>query len=199
MRKIIVLCFVTMDGVMQAPGGRKEDQEAGFKYGGWTAPFHDRTKVYEKVLMKEMKPADLLLGGRTFRVWENYWPEHADFWPRINNVKKYALSRKMKKSNWKNSFFLRNVADIKKLKRSKGSAIKVWGSSQLVHLLMKHDLVDEFWLKIFPVVLGKGKKLFHDDAVPAAFKVTGSVVTSNGIILVKYQRAGKVRTGTVGA
>ena len=199
MRKIIVLCFVTMDGVMQAPGGRKEDEEGGFKYSGWTAPFHDRTKVYEKVLMEEMKPADLLLGGKTFRLWENYWPKHADFWPGINKVKKYVLSRKMKKSDWENSVFLKNLADIKKLKRSRGSAIKIWGSSQLVQLLMKHDLVDEFWLKVFPVVLGKGKKLFHEDAVPAAFKMTKSVVTSNGIILVRYKRAGKVKRGTIGA
>src|SRR3954467_12316853 len=155
MRKIIVLSFITIDGVMQAPGGSKEDTSDGFKYGGWMAPYDD--KVYGKVMEKDMKPADLLLGRKTFEIWADYWPEHADAWPGINDVTKYVMSRTMKKSDWKNSLFLKNLAEIKKLKSSKGSDIKVWGSSKLVQLLLKNDLVDELRLKIHPLILGKGK------------------------------------------
>ncbi len=196
MRKIIVLEFITLDGVMQAPGGPKEDTSGGFKYGGWTAPFGD--KIFNNVLKKEMKPADLLLGRKTFKIWENYWPKHTDVWPGINEVTKYVLSKTVKKSSWKNSVFLKSVGDIKKLKGSKGGDIKVWGSSNLAQLLLKNDLVDELWLKIYPLTLGQGKKLFGTGTIPAAFKLTESVVTSDGIILTKYKRAGKVKTGTVG-
>src|SRR6185503_17555305 len=149
MRKIIVLEFITLDGVIQAPGGRKEDTSGGFKYGGWTAPYGD--KVFAKVLKKQMKPADLLLGRKTFEMWANYWPKHANVWPRINDVTKYVLSKTVKKSTWQNSVFLKSLADIKKLKKSKGGDIKVWGSSKLAHLLLKNDLVDELRLKIHPL------------------------------------------------
>jgi dihydrofolate reductase len=196
MRKIIVLEFITLDGVIQAPGGPKEDVSGGFKYGGWTAPYGD--DVSNKILKKEMKAADLLLGRKTFEIWEAYWPKHADFWPGINDVTKYVLSKTIKKSDWKNSVFLKNLADLKKLKKSTGSDIKVWGSSKLVQFLLKHDLVDELWLKIHPVILGKGKKLFDDGIIPAAFTVTKSTVTPSGVIFINYKRAGKVKTGTVG-
>ena len=115
--------MITLDGVMQAPGGPEEDTSGGFKYGGWTAPYGD--EVYGKVMEKQMKPADYLLGRKTFEIWANYWPEHADFWPGINDVTKYVMSKTMKKSDWKNSVFLKSVADIKKLKNSKGSDIQV--------------------------------------------------------------------------
>ncbi|MBP9855125.1 MAG: dihydrofolate reductase family protein [Candidatus Omnitrophica bacterium] len=196
MRKIIVLEFITLDGVIQAPGGPKEDTSGGFKYGGWSAPYSD--EVSGKLMQKEMKPADLLLGRKTFEIWENYWPEHADFWPGINDVTKYVLSKTRKKSDWQNSIFLKSVADIKKLKKSKGSDIKVWGSSQLVQLLLKNDLVDELWLKIHPLILGKGKKLFNGGAIPAAFTLFESAITPSGVIFTKYKRAGKVKTGTMG-
>src|SRR5438552_13742064 len=126
MRKITVLSMITLDGVMQAPGGRKEDTSGGFKYGGWTATYND--EVFGKVMQKELAPADYLLGRKTFKIWEGYWPEHADFWPGINEGTKYVLSKTVKKSNWKNSVFIKNLADIKKLKRSKGADIQVWGS-----------------------------------------------------------------------
>jgi dihydrofolate reductase len=196
MRKIIVLSMITLDGVMQAPGGPKEDTSEGFKYGGWTASYGD--KVYGDVVRKELRPADYLLGRRTFEIWENYWPQHADFWPGINDGTKYVMSKTRKKSDWKNSVFIKNVADIKKIKRSKGSDIQVWGSSKLVHLLLKNDLVDELRLKIHPLTLGKGKKLFDNDAIPAAFTLVESIVTSKGVIIAHYKRAGKVKTGTVG-
>ena len=187
--------MVTLDGIMQAPGGTKEDPSGGFKYGGWTVPYGDET--YNKVVQKELKPTtDYLLGRKTFAIWENYWPKHADFWPGINEGTKYVLSRTRKKSDWKNSVFLKSVADIRKLKKSKGADIQVWGSSKLVQLLLKNDLVDELRLKIHPLTLGKGKKLFADEAIPAAFTLTDSVVTSKGVVIAHYKRAGKVKTGT---
>lgn len=196
MRKIIVLSFITLDGVMQGPGGPKEDPSGGFKYGGWVAPYFD--EVGSKVIKKQMKPADLLLGRKTFEIWADYWPQHADNWPGINDVTKYVMSKTMKKSDWKNSVFIKSVADIKKLKKSKGSDIKVWGSSKLVQLLLKNDLVDELWLKTYPLILGKGKKLFDNGAIPAAFTLGESRITPSGVIIVNYKRAGKVKTGTVG-
>jgi dihydrofolate reductase len=196
MRKIIVLSFITLDGVVQAPGGPEEDTSDGFKYGGWTAPYGD--EVSGKVMQKQMTPADLLLGRKTFEIFASFWPEHADQWPGINDVTKYALSNTIKKSDWKNTVFLTSVADIEKLKNSEGSDIKVWGSSKLVQLLLKHDLVDEFWLNIHPITLGSGKKLFGNSAIPAAFTLIESTATPSGVIMANYKRAGEVRTGTVG-
>jgi dihydrofolate reductase len=196
MRKLIVLSMITLDGVMQAPGGAKEDRSEGFKYGGWTAPYGD--EVYGTVVQKELKQsADYLLGRKTFEIWEDYWPEHADFWPGINDGTKYVFSKTRKKSDWKNSVFIKSVTDIKKLKKSKDPDIQVWGSSKLVQLLLKNDLVDELRLKIHPLTLGKGKKLFDKGLIPAAFTLTESMVTSKGVIIVYYKRAGKVRTATV--
>jgi len=197
MRKIIVLSMITLDGVMQAPGGPEEDRSGGFKYGGWVAPYVD--EVYGNVMEKQMKPADILLGRKTFEIWADYWPEHEKGWPGINDVTKYVMSRTRKKSDWKNSVFLKSLADIKKLKKSKGSDIKVWGSGELVQLLLKNDLVDELRLNIHPLTLGKGKKLFVNGAIPAAFTLRESSVTPSGVIIAYYKRAGNVRTGTVGA
>jgi dihydrofolate reductase len=196
MRKIIILSMITLDGVMQAPGGPEEDTTGGFKYGGWVAPYGD--EVYGKVVEMELKPADYLLGRKTFQIWESYWPSHADFWPGINDGTKYILSRTVKKSDWKNSVFLKSLNDIKKLKNSNGSDLQVWGSGELINLLLKNDLVDEIRLKIHPLTLGKGKKLFDDGAIPMAFALTESLVTPRGVIIANYKRAGKVTTGTVG-
>jgi dihydrofolate reductase len=194
--------MITLDGVMQAPGGPKEDTSGGFNYGGWTAPYGD--EIYGKVVQKELKPADYLLGRKTFEIWAPYWPEHGEFWPGINKGTKYVFSKNMKKSDpnltgWKNSVLIKSLADIKKLKKSKGADIQVWGSSKLVQLLLKNDLVDELKLKIHPLTLGKGKKLFDDGSIPAAFKLTDSIVTTTGVIIANYKRAGKVKTGAVGA
>jgi dihydrofolate reductase len=198
MRKIIVLSMITLDGVIQAPGGTKEDTSGSFKYGGWVKPYGD--DVYNMVVQKELRQrTDYLLGRKTFEIWEPYWPAHADIWPGINEGTKYVLSKTRKKSDWKNSIFLKSVADIKKLKRSKGSDIQVWGSSQLIQLLLKNDLVDEVRLKIHPLTLGKGKKLFDNGPIPAAFTLTETVVTSSGVIIACYKRAGKVKTGNIGA
>jgi dihydrofolate reductase len=195
MRKILVFSMITLDGVMQAPGGPKEDTSDGFEYGGWTAPYTD--EAFGKALQEELKPADYLLGRKTFDIWEAYWPHHADFWPGINDGTKYVLSKTRNKSGWKNSVFIKSVEDIKKLKKSDGGDIHVWGSSELVHLLLKNDLIDELRLKIYPLTLGKGKKLFDNDANPGAFTLTDSTVTTTAVILANYQRAGKVVTGDV--
>ena len=197
MRKIIVLSMITLDGVMQAPGAPKEDTSGGFKYGGWVAPYFD--EVYGKVMEKQMKPADLLLGRKTFEIFASYWPKHAEAWPGINEVTKYVLSSTMKKSDWNNSIFLESLEDIKKLKNSEGSDIKTWGSGELIQLLFENDLVDELWLNIYPVTLGKGKRLFDNGAIPAAFTLIESTVTPSGVIMTNYKRAGEVKTGTVGA
>jgi dihydrofolate reductase len=197
MRKIIVLSFISLDGVMQAPGGPEEDTAGGFKYGGWMAPYFD--EAYGKIMGKQMKPADLLLGRKTFDIFAGYWPEHENIWPGINDVTKYVMSKTKKKSDWGNSVFLKSLAEIKKLKKSEGSDIQVYGSSELIQLLLKNDLVDELWLKIHPLTLGKGKKLFDNGSIPAAFTLTESSVTPSGVIIANYKRAGKVKTGTVGA
>ncbi len=189
--------MITLDGVMQAGGGPEEDTSGGFKYGGWVAPYDD--EVYGKVVQKELKPAEYLLGRKTFEIWENYWPEHADFWPGINDGMKYVMSKTRKKSDWKNTVFIKRLADIKSSKIPKGSDIHVWGSSKLIQLLLKNDLVDELRLKIHPLTLGKGKKIFDSGPIPAAFTLTESLVTTKGVIIAYYKRAGKVKTGTMGA
>ena len=197
MRKITVLSFITLDGVMQAPGGTEEDSSNGFKYGGWTDSYGD--EAYSKALEKELQPADYLLGRKTFDIWAAYWPEHADFWPGINDGTKYVLSNTMEKSDLKNSVFLKGLDDIKKLKNSEGSDIQVWGSSELVHLLLKNDLVDELRLKIHPIILGNGKKLFDNGSMPSAFTLIENIVTPSGVIIAHYKRAGEVKTDTIGA
>lgn len=188
--------MITLDGVLQGPGGPEEDTSGGFNYGGWVAPYFD--EVSAKVIKEQLKPADLLLGRKTFEIWEGYWPEHTDWWPSINDVTKYVMSNTRHRSDWKNSVFLTSLEDIKKLKSSQGGDIQVHGSGKLIQLLLANDLVDELWLKIYPLTLGEGKKLFDNGAIPTAFTLTESVVTPSGVIIVNYKRAGEVKTGTVG-
>lgn len=197
MRKIIVLSMITLDGVMQAPGGPEEDKSGVFEYGGWTAPYGDEQG--NKLVREELnQPADYLLGRKTFDIWEGYWPKHADIWPRINEGTKYVISNTRKKSDWKNTAFIENLADIKTLKSSPGPDIQVWGSSKLVQLLFENDLVDELRLKIYPITLGKGKKLFNGP-IPAAFTLRNSLATPSGVVIANYKRGGEVKTGNAGA
>jgi dihydrofolate reductase len=188
--------MISLDGVIQAPGGPGEDTSGGFKYGGWVAPYGD--EVSGKVAQQQLQqPADYLLGRKTFDIWAAYWPNHADFWPGINNGTKYVLSNTMETSDWKNTVFLKNLADIKKMKNSEGADIQVWGSSKLIQLLLKNDLVDELSLKIYPITLGGGKNLFGDGPIAAAFTLTESLVTPSGVIIATYKRAGEVKTGAI--
>ncbi|HZG70859.1 MAG TPA: dihydrofolate reductase family protein [Chondromyces sp.] len=196
MRKIIVLSMISLDGVMQAPGGPEEDTSGGFEYGGWVAPYGD--EAAGKIMQKLMKPSDLLLGRKTFEIWEDYWPQHEPAWPGVNDVSKYVLSTTRKTSGWRNSVFLNSLEEIEKLKNSDGSDIQVWGSSELIQLLLKNDLVDELWLMIHPLTLGNGKKLFTDGSIPAAFTLAESTITSTGVFMANYRRAGDVKTGNLG-
>jgi len=191
MRKIIVTTNVTLDGVMQAPHGSDEDTSGAFKYAGWTASNADA--ISGKAVQKEMnQTADYLLGRKTFEIFASFWPAHANMWAGINDGTKYVLSKTIKNSDWKNTVFLESLEDIKRIKISEGSDIQVWGSSELTHLLLENGLVDELHLRIFPIILGKGKKMFGNSAVPTAFTLTENVVTTKGVIIAHYKRAGEV-------
>ena len=191
MRKIIVTTNVTLDSVVQAPMGSEEDTSGDFKYGGWTAANADA--ITGKSVQKEMnQTADYLLGRKTFEIFASFWPMHATMWPGINDGTKYILSKTIKNSDWKNTVFLESLEDIKQLKNSDGPDIQVWGSSELIHLLLENSLVDELHLRIFPVILGKGKKLFDNGTVPTAFTLTENVVTPKGVIIAHYKRAGEM-------
>lgn len=198
MRKLNVLEFVSLDGVIQAPGGPEEDRSGGFAYGGWTSPYSDA--VSGAAVKKQMNmPFDLLLGRKTFEIWAPFWPKHTDFWPGAKTATKYVASNTMTSHEWQPSVFLGGdiAGKISEIKQQEGPDLHVYGSATLVQTLLKNDLVDALWLKIFPVTLGGGKRLFAEGAMPAAFKVTESTVTSKGVIIVNYERAGAVLTGTV--
>lgn len=197
MRKIIVFEHISLDGVIQAPGGPEEDTSDGFAYGGWSAPYSE--EVIETALMKKMNmPFDLLLGRKTFDIWAAYWPQHADIWPSVNTATKYVASNTMTSHEWQPSLFLSGdiAAGITKIKQQQGPDLHVWGSGNLLQTLMKHDLVDVFCLIIYPLTLGSGKRLFADGTIAAAFKVTESIVSPSGVILANYERAGAVQTGS---
>jgi dihydrofolate reductase len=196
-RKVIVLEHISLDGVIQAPGGPEEDTSDGFKYGGWSAPYSD--DVIGAALMKKMNmPFDLLLGRKTFDIWAGFWPQHADVWPGVNTATKHVASNTMTSHEWQPSVFLNgDIAEkVTKIKQQQGPDLHVWGSGDLIQTLMKNDLVDTFWLMIYPLTLGSGKRLFGEGTIPAAFKVTESIVGSTGVILANYERAGAVQTGT---
>lgn len=195
MRKIIVLSFITLDGVMQAPGGPEEDPSGGFTHGGWTVPYFDESAG--AVMTKQMSGTyDLLLGRKTFEIFASYWPTHESDWPGINDKKKYVVSSTLTRHNWNNTVVLQHTDDIIALKNQEGPDLQVHGSSALIQTLFKHDLVDELWLKIFPVTIGSGKRLFGTGTIPAAFKLTESQTTKSGIIVASYSRAGEIKTGT---
>ncbi len=150
MRKIIVLEFVSLDGVIQAPGGPEEDTSGGFKYGGWTFPYFDKDKVLGQEMDKQMKGKyDLLLGRKTYDIFAGYWPQHTEGWPQVNKITKYVVSKTLKKPTWENTVVVKDINELKKLKNSNGPDLQVYGSSNLIQTLMEYDLVDEFWLKIF--------------------------------------------------
>jgi dihydrofolate reductase len=197
MRKIIVLSFITLDGVMQAPGGPTEDTTGDFKYGGWTVPYFD--EFLGQVMSEHMgKPFDLLLGRKTFEIFASYWPDHESDWPGINDITKYVVSNTLTSHKWKNSVFLKGdvTGKIKELKQQDGPDLQVYGSGNLIQTLLEHDLVDEFWLKIFPVTLGMGKLLFDKGTIPAAFTLTESKTSPSGVIIASFKRAGEVKTGS---
>ncbi|HNK62701.1 MAG TPA: dihydrofolate reductase family protein [Anaerolineales bacterium] len=193
MRKIIVLEHLSLDGVLQAPGGPDEDRSGGFAHGGWIAPYSD--EILGKALRKRMNlPFDLLVGRKTFDIWAPYWPQHGEAWPGVNAATKYVASNTLTSSEWQPSVFLSgDVAEkVAEIKQQPGPDLNVWGSGDFLQTLLKRDLVDEFWLMIYPVTLGRGKRLFADGTVPTAFKVTESQVTSKGVLLMTYERTGAI-------
>ncbi len=193
MRKVIVLEHISLDGVIQAPGGPDEDPSGGFSYGGWIAPYGD--EMLGTLLRRQMNSTfDLLLGRKTFDIWAPYWPQHGDAWPGVMAATKYVASNTMTSSEWQPSVFLNgDIAEkVAKIKRQPGPDLHVWGSGNLMQTLIKHDLIDAFWLMIYPITLGVGKRLFADGTVPMAFKVTESTVTPKGVIVVNYERAGAI-------
>jgi dihydrofolate reductase len=197
MRKIIVLTFITLDGVMQGPGGPTEDTSGDFTLGGWTVPYFD--EVLGQAMGEQMsRPFDLLLGRKTFEIFASYWPHHEDEGPEINNATKYVASNTLTSHDWNKSVFLQGdvVDEIRKLKQQDGPDLQVHGSSDLIQTLLQHDLVDEFWLKIFPVTLGTGKRLFDTGTIPAAYTLVGSTTSPSGVIIATFKRAGEIQTGS---
>jgi dihydrofolate reductase len=197
MRKIIVFEHISLDGVIQSPGAPDEDTSDGFAYGGWQAPYGDH--ILEAALQKQINmPFDLLLGRKTFDIWAAFWPQHAVVWPDVNTATKYVASNTLTSHEWQPSVFLNGaIAEkVAELKQEQGPDLHVWGSGDLLQTLMKHDLVDVFYLMIYPLTLGAGKRLFAGGTIPAAFKVTESIVGSNGVIVVSYERAGAITIGS---
>jgi dihydrofolate reductase len=197
MRKIIVLSFITLDGVMQGPGGPTEDTSGNFTYGGWTVPYFD--EFLGGIMAEQMsKPFDLLLGRKTFEIFASYWPDHEEEGPGINQATKYVASNTLTEHEWRKSVFLSGdvVEEIKKLKGQDGPDLQVHGSGNLIQTLLEHDLVDEFWLKIFPVTLGMGKRLFGNGTIPASFTLVDAKSSPSGVIIATFKRAGEVKTGS---
>jgi dihydrofolate reductase len=192
MRKLTACEFMTLDGVIQ----NEENDGDGFKWGGWFFPFAD--EVTGAVVQERLaKPVDLLLGRKTFDGWESYWPTHSNFWPNVMTATKYVASNTRTSSEWQPTVFLDGdlAEKVSGLKRSDGSDIHVFGSADMLQTLFKADLVDALELMIIPVTLGRGKRLFQDGTIPAAFKVTSSAVAPKGIICATYERDGEVKSG----
>ena len=198
MRRLIVLSFITLDGVMQAPGGPEEDASGGFKFGGWSVPYFD--DFLGKTMSAQMdRPFDLLLGRKTYEIFASYWPQVTDETGRgINEATKYVVSHRPVDTDWKTTVLIDGdaVAKIKQLKAGDGPELQVHGSGNLIQTLLKHDLVDELWLKTFPVVLGTGKRLFADGTMPAGLRVVQSSVSPSGVVVASYARTGDVKTGS---
>ena len=196
MRQIVVLEHISLDGVIQAPGGPDEDTSGGFAHGGWISSYSD--VMLGTALRQQMnRPFDLLLGRKTFDIWAPYWPQHADAWPNANAATKYVASNTLTSGTWQPSVILSGdgAEKVAHLKQQPGPDLHVWGSGNLLQTLIKHDLVDVFWLMIYPIKLGSGKRLFAEGTISAAFKVTDSLVTPNGVMVVNYERAGTVTAG----
>ncbi|MDB5179437.1 MAG: Dihydrofolate reductase [Candidatus Saccharibacteria bacterium] len=200
MRKIVVLTFISLDGVMQAPGGPEEDTSSDFQYGGWTVPYSD--EFFGNEMGKQMSmPFDLLLGRKTYDIFAGYWPKQdPSVQPTVpfNKATKYVVSHHQPELTWENSVLIGGdvVASLKELKRQDGPMLQVHGSGDFIQTLLKNDLVDELWLKIFPVTLGKGKRLFAEGTMPAAFELIETQTSPTGVIFANYKRAGEVKTGS---
>jgi len=198
MRKVIVLSFITLDGVMQGPGGPEEDTSGDFNFGGWSVGYFD--DFVGNAMAEQMgHPFDLLLGRNTYEIFASYWPKVTDESGRgINSATKYVVSHRPVNIDWKTTILIDGdvVEKIKKLKTESGPELQVHGSGDLIQTLMKHDLVDELWLKTFPMALGTGKRLFADGTIPVGFTLLESAISPSGVVIASYARAGAVKLGS---
>ncbi|MER8419100.1 dihydrofolate reductase family protein [Mesorhizobium sp. M1329] len=199
MRKIIAATFVSLDGVMQAPGGPQEDPVGGFKFGGWT--FHYWDDVMGAAMGETFsKPFALLLGRKTYDIFAAHWPyqKNDPIADSFNAVTKYVATHRPDSLSWQNSQPLGSdvVATLRRMKQEDGPDLLIQGSSELIQTLLANDLIDEISLLIFPLVLGKGKKLFGSGMIPAAFKLTRSRTSTTGVLMASYKRSGEIKTGS---
>ncbi len=203
MRQILVNTFLSLDGVMQAPGGPEEDPTGGFELGGWSVNYWDDL-MGQSMDESITKPFDLLLGRKTYEIFAAHWPHVTDdpMADVLNRATKYVVSTTLEKAEWRNSVLIRpgerDVPEqIRRLKEQDGPEIQVHGSGQLIQMLMKHRLVDAYRLMIFPVLLGSGKRLFAEGTVPTALRLVNSATFSKGAVLLIYERAGKPTFGSM--
>ena len=199
MRKLIVSTFLTLDGVMQAPGGPGEDDSGGFAFGGWSVNYWD--ELMEQVMGEAMsRPFDLVLGRRTYDIFAAYWPSAADDAGAkpLNDATKYVASRGRPTLEWSNSVLIEGDAaeGVSALKRENGPELQVHGSGNLIQTLLRHNLVDQYRLWIFPLVVGSGKRLFSDGTIPSGLKLVDSKVSTTGVVICKYEPAGEIVTGS---
>lgn len=200
MRKLVALTFISLDGVMQAPGGKGEDPSGNFDLEGWTVPYFD-DEVANAMGEQMGQPFDLLLGRKTFDIFASYWPHQSNDDPGaavINKARKYVVSHNPINLDWEETIHIKGdvATEITKLKQQDGPMLQVHGSSNLLQFLLANDLIDELWLKIFPVTLGKGKRLLGEGTIPAAFNLTESKVSPSGVIIASYKRDGDVKLGS---
>jgi dihydrofolate reductase len=199
-RKLVVGTFLTLDGVMQAPGGPDEDRDGGFQHGGWSVKYWDET-MGKLIVDQTMQPDALLLGRRTYEIFAAHWPRVTDpndpVAAKLNSMRKYVASRTLQKTDWNNSSLLRGEVGtaVARLKEKAGGEIHVTGSSNLIQTLLKHDLIDEFRLWVFPVSVGSGKRLFGEGTLPGAFRLADAKVSTTGVVIHRYERAGKLQQG----
>src|SRR6185503_527152 len=201
MRKIIVGAQVSIDGVMQAPGGPTEDPTEGFEFGGWAMPYFSQ-EFGEEIGRLFSEKFDLLLGRKTYEIFAAYWPYYDEDAPYgsiaklFKEIKKYAVSRSgVVDTGWQGSVLLRDIADVKRLRDEDGPNLVTQGSTELVHALLANDLVDAISIFTVPVVLGGGKKLFADGSAPHSYKLTGSRVSTTELTIAHYERAGEIKLG----
>ncbi len=204
MRKIITTTFLTLDGVMQAPGGPDEDKASGFKYGGWQAPFPEDPTMGETIGKFMTMPFELLLGKVTYDIFASYWPTAKtdnEVAVPFNKTKKYVVSHAAFEPKWNNSVCITGdvVSELKKLKEEDGPDLVVWGSGNLIQALLKEHLIDQMNIWIHPVTIGTGKRLFAEGTLPESFKLVDSKICNNGVIYATYEPAGELKTGTIGA
>jgi dihydrofolate reductase len=202
MGRLVVTTFVTLDGVMQAPGGPDEDRSSGFEHGGWVVPhFDDETGAFIDEVFD--RAGSFLLGRKTYDIFTGHWPHVTDeddiVATKLNSLPKYVASRSLEKADWQNSTVLRDVpSEVRSLKEQPGGELQVHGSGNLIQTLIEHELVDAYHVLTFPVVLGTGQRLFAEGALPAGLRLTGSRTTGTGVVISSYEHVGKPEYGAIG-